>query len=122
MKRIMILLCFIFCMTIVFTVFAGATDNLATVGSESTPEATFDATPDATPDVTPDVTPGATKGTNKKTAEPIATNKGEIQVLNPGNTEASVNSTGKIIIFAAIILVCLFFVVEGLISLFIKKK
>lgn len=58
----------------------------------------------------------------KPTTQPIATNKGEITIIDPGDKDAATNSTGEIIFVLAIVLVCLFFVFEGFFSLFIKKK
>lgn len=116
MKKILILLCFILCMTVVCTMFANATDSTAEINSSSAAVST------SIPETTPYSTPEVSKGPVKATAEPIPNNKGDIQVLDPGNTDAPVNSTGKIILIAAIVLVCLFFVIEGFVSIFIKKK
>ena len=116
MKRLLIILCFVICMTTLFSLVTGATNSDGT-DVNSTPvisEATTGATPGA-----PDETPN---GTGEFTAKPTPNNKGEIQVLNPGNTDAAVNSTGEIIFMGVIVAVCLFFVVEGIFSFFIQKK
>ena len=108
MKRLLIILCFVICMTTMLPVVAGATNS-------DSPE--LGSIPIATtlPAETPD-------GTGEPTAKPTPNNKGDIQVLNPGNTDAAVNSTGEIIFMGIIVIVCLFFVIEGIFSFFVKKK
>ena len=108
MKRLLIILCFVLCMIAMLSIVAGAT-NSDNVETNSTPVIT--EAPEATPN-----------GTGEPTTKPIPNNKGEIQVLNPGNTEAAVNSTGEIIFMGVIFVVCLFFVIEGIFSFFVKKK
>lgn len=111
MKKTLIFL--VLCILLVSTVF--------TVCSyAATPEVISSPQPDAS---LPANTPTATTGQiTKVTPEPMPNNKGSVQVLNPGDTEGSVNSTGEIVFMAIIVLVCLFFVLEGVFSLFIKKK
>lgn len=112
MKRILLFcIALIISITIFAPVFTFANDGQDDVS----PDPQITATPEATAEPTP-------TAPSKPTTQPIATNKGEITIIDPGDKDAATNSTGEIIFVLAIVLVCLFFVFEGLFSLFIKKK
>lgn len=109
MKRILLFcIALIISITIFAPVFTFANDGLS-------PDPHITATPEATAEPTQ-------TAPSKPTTQPIATNKGEITIIDPGDKDAATNSTGEIIFVLAIVLVCLFFVFEGFFSLFIKKK
>lgn len=112
MKRILM---FSIALIISITVFAPVFSFANDADELNTPGPQITTAPDTS------TQPGPT-APSKPTTEPIATNKGEITVIDPGDKDAPTNSTGEIIFVLVIVLVCLFFVFEGFFSLFIKKK
>ncbi len=110
MKRFLL-----FCLILIIIV--GVTTPLLSLANDGAEVASPSVTTSPAPEESASPAP-----THKVTQAPIDPNKGNVVVVDPGDKDGPTNSTGQIIFVLAIVLVCLFFVLEGIFSLFVKKK